>query len=71
MSWAVEVNTADDPKYYGTILRFSSLEEAVAYAENLMGRWPLVARWRVQESSQPATHRWDYAGSEAVKIGDG
>lgn len=58
MSWAPEVRTGDDPKFYGNALRFATRGEAEANVENLKNRWLSVVETRVVESKDPVNYRW-------------
>lgn len=57
MSWAAEVQTGTDPKFYGNALRFETKEEAETYVFDLMCRWTAVRDTRVVESTDPVTHK--------------
>lgn len=50
MSFAPEVQTGIDPKWYGNNLRFATREEAEANVHDLMMRWLAVRETRVVES---------------------
>ena len=45
--YRVEVIADGSGKYAGNALTFPTLEEAKAYARDLMRRWTLVRSWRV------------------------
>lgn len=57
MSWAPEVQTGNDEKFYGNSLRFATKEEAEISAKDLMARWLLVVAWRVVETDDPVNYR--------------
>jgi hypothetical protein len=61
MSYAPQVKTGSDPKFYGNALRFATREEAQASADELMGRWFAVVATQVVESDDPVNYRWDPA----------
>lgn len=58
MSWAPEVQTGNDPKWYGNALRFATEEEAKLNVQELMSRWTAVRATRVVESKDPVNYRW-------------
>jgi hypothetical protein len=45
-------------EWAGNALRFATEDEALANAENLMGRWMLVEDFRAAESSDPVNYAW-------------
>lgn len=59
MSWAPEVQTGNDQKFYGNSLRFATKEEAEISAKDLMSRWLLVVAWRVVETDDPVNYKID------------
>lgn len=67
-SYAPEVRTGDDPKFYGNALRFATFEEAEAYAKDLMGRWLLVVEYRAVPASGEVNYRWDSEKKVAVPV---
>ena len=67
MSYAPEVRTGSDPKFYGNALRFETKAEAKGNVHNLMDRWILVVETRVVESADPVNYRWTDEGLVAVK----
>jgi hypothetical protein len=69
-SYAPEVQTGADPKFYGNMLRFATEKEAEAFASDLMGRWLLVVAYRAAESFDKPTHRWDFEWNRAVRLID-
>ena len=52
-SYKVEVLATGEKSYSGNGLRFATTEKAVEYAEDLMGRWFAVEKYRVLESEEP------------------
>jgi hypothetical protein len=56
MSFAPQVTTGSDPKFYGNALRFATREEAEASAFDLSMRWTAVRDWRVVESDDPVNY---------------
>lgn len=60
----VFVNGESKPSYNG--LRFASSDEAEQYGRDLRGRWTLVDRFAVEESSDPVNYRWTDQGLQAV-----
>lgn len=54
MSFKAEVKTRTDINWVSNALRFSSREQAEAYAKNLMQRWTAVTEWRITESTDEA-----------------
>jgi hypothetical protein len=58
MSFAPQVTTGSDPKFYGNSLRFATREEAEANVANLRDRWMLVNETRVVESTDPVNYAW-------------
>ena len=58
MSFNPEVQTGNDPKFYGNALAFATRQEAMENARDLMNRWMLVVDYRAVESTDPATHTW-------------
>jgi len=52
-SYKVEVLATGEKNYSGNGLRFATNEKAVEYAEDLMGRWFAVEKYRVLESEEP------------------
>jgi hypothetical protein len=51
----VEVKDRDDPNYPWTTNQktFTELEDAVAYAHDLAGRWMALCKWQVAISKVP------------------
>lgn len=66
MSYAPEVTTGSDPKFYGNALRFATREEAEGNVKDLERRWMLVTGTRVVESNEPVNYRWVNGQLEAV-----
>lgn len=66
MSFAPEVTTGADPKFYGNALRFATQEEAEGNVKDLERRWMLVTGTRVVESEDPVNYRWVNGQLEAV-----
>jgi hypothetical protein len=58
-SCAAEVVADGSGKFFGNALRFATVQEAEAYARDLMGRWMLVTEWRVVPSDEPVNYQWD------------
>lgn len=58
MSWKPEVIADNSGKWCGNGLRFATEAEALANAENLMGRWLLVRECRATQSDDPVNYRW-------------
>jgi hypothetical protein len=58
MSWKPEVVADSGGHWTGNALRFTTKQEAEAYAYDLMTRWTLVRDTRAVEHTDPATHRW-------------
>jgi hypothetical protein len=58
VSYAPQVRTGNDPKFYGNSLRFATKEEAEANVADLANRWMLVVDTQVVESNDPVAHRW-------------
>ena len=67
-SFAPEVMTGADPKFYGNMLRFATYEEALAYAKDLMGRWTTVTDYRAVESGDAVNYRWDFDAQAAKPV---
>ena len=67
MSYAPEVRTGTDPKWYGNALRFATEQEAENNVRNLASRWLLVTDTRVVESDEPVNYRWTIDG--LVRVG--
>jgi len=60
MSFKTEVNTGgDNGEYSSNSLRFATRDEAVDYGEDLHARWAAVRNWRVVETDDPVTVRWE------------
>lgn len=57
-SYAPQVRTGNDPKFYGNALRFATQAEAEANVADLAGRWFLVVATQVVESDDAPTHAW-------------
>ena len=57
-SYAPQVRTGSDPKFYGNALRFATRAEAEQNVADLAGRWTLVVATRVVETTDPVTHAW-------------
>lgn len=57
-SYAPQVRTGNDPKFYGNALRFATREEAAANVADLANRWMLVVATQVAESDDAPTHAW-------------
>ena len=57
MSWKPEVQTRIDGEWCGNALRFATVEEAAASAEDLMHRWMLVIAWRTTQSDDPVNYK--------------
>jgi len=47
-------------------LAFATRDEAEKYGRNLAGRWMLVERIVVEESTEPVNYQWTDRGLEAV-----
>jgi hypothetical protein len=62
MSYKPMVQTANDPKFYANALRFATEQEAESYALDLLCRWTATTDYRVDESDDPVTHKWDENG---------
>ena len=58
MSWKPEVQTVNDPEWYGNGLRFATEHEALTNAADLMGRRRLVRDYRAVESADPVNYAW-------------
>ena len=65
-SFAPEVRTGNDPKFYGSALRFATEMEARGNVDHLAGRWLAVTETRVVETNDPITHAWEFPGNRAV-----
>ena len=57
-SYAPQVRTGNDPKFYGNALRFATRLEAEQNVANLADRWTLVVATQVVETADPVTHAW-------------
>lgn len=57
-SYAPQVRTGNDPKFYGNALRFATQAEAEANVADLAGRWFLVVATQVVESDDPPSHTY-------------
>jgi hypothetical protein len=57
-SYAPQVRTGSDPKFYGNALRFATRLEAEQNVANLADRWMLVVATQVVESEDPPSHAW-------------
>lgn len=57
-SYAPQVRTGTDPKFYGNALRFATKEEAEANVADLARRWFLVVATQVVESDDPPSHTY-------------
>lgn len=57
-SYAPQVRTGNDPKFYGNSLRFATQAEAEANVANLAGRWWAVVATQVVESDDPPSHTY-------------
>jgi hypothetical protein len=66
-SCAAEVVADSSGKFCGNGLRFATVQEAEAYARDLMRRWTLVTEWRVVPSDDPVNYQW-VAGKGVVDI---
>ena len=53
MSFKPEVQTGNDPKFYGNSLAFATREEAEQSACDLFNRWTLCVDHRAVESDEP------------------
>jgi len=67
MSYAPEVRTGSDPKFYGNALPFATHEEARLNVKDLERRWMLVVDTRVVESEDPVNFAWVDGQLEAVE----
>ena len=47
-----------EPQPAYNALRFSTREEAEKYGRDLAGRWTLVKRIVIEESTDPVSYRW-------------
>jgi hypothetical protein len=65
-SFAPQVRTGSDPKFYGNALRFETKEEAQGNVDHLAGRWLAVTETRVVETDDPITHVWESPGNRAA-----
>ena len=68
MSWKVEVIADHSGKWCGNALRFDTKEGAEAEASSLAMRWTAVQDWRVVESDDPPTDRWNAETRRAERI---
>lgn len=71
MSWKAEVNTYSDSSdtWTSNALRFATVEEATAYANNLFSRWTAVRHVRTVEApGEPITHKWDKLNHRAESL---
>lgn len=66
-SFAPEVRTGTDPKWYGNALRFATEQEAENNVRNLASRWLLVTDTRVVASDDPVNYRWTIDGLARVE----
>lgn len=57
-SYAPEVRTGSDPKWYGNALRFATHAETQGNVQDLFSRWTLCTDARVVPSDDPVTHAW-------------
>jgi hypothetical protein len=57
MSFKPVVQTGSDPKFYDNAQRFSTYDEAMLSAKDLMSRWMLVIDIDVQESTDPVNYQ--------------
>lgn len=57
-SYAPQVRTGNDPKFYGNALRFATQAEAEANVADLANRWMLVVATQVAESDDAPTHTY-------------
>jgi hypothetical protein len=71
VSYAPEIQGVGEAKWTANGLRFATAEEALAYAENLQGRWMGCqageAHRRAAESSDPVSHAWVDGRAVAVR----
>ena len=56
MSWKSEVQSGNDPVWYGNGLRFATQQEAFDNAVNLSMRWTAVNDYRASESDDPVNY---------------
>lgn len=67
MSYAPEVRTGTDLKWYGNALRFATEQEAENNVRNLASRWMSVTDTRVVESTDPVNYSWTIDGLVRVE----
>lgn len=69
MSFKTEVIADSSGKWVGNGLRFERGSEAMAYVEDLAGRWTSVRQTRIVEvPDEQVTHTWDIDRARAVAL---
>ena len=61
---AVKVVGENTPSYNG--IRLATVEEAEAYAGNLMSRWMLMTGYTIEESEDVVNYQWVNGGLVSV-----
>jgi hypothetical protein len=69
-SFKPEVIADSSGKWCSNALRFATIEEAQASADNLAGRWFAVREWRATECEDPVTHAWRDGGLVDIRTPD-
>lgn len=71
MSFKAEVTTSPfGDSWSSNIVRFATLAEAKAYAEDLAGRWLAVRDWRVVPSDDPVNYQWVFRQMDLGRPGE-
>lgn len=68
MSWKPVVKVGSDPKWYDNSVRFTTKEEAMASAKDLMNRWLLTTACDAIESDDPVNYRIDLETYQMVAV---
>jgi hypothetical protein len=65
-SFKVEVKADASRRWSSNMLRFAGQDEAEAYGRDLFSRWSAVREWRVTETQEAVSHRWDADRRQSV-----
>lgn len=68
MSWKPEVMVYNGSRWEENNLRFSTKDEALANAKNLMMRWLAVTEFRATESQDPVNYRWNFSAQRLESV---
>lgn len=69
-SYAPEVRTGTDPRFYGNALRFPTQQEALDNVRDLFGRWTSCTEYRVVPCDDEPNYRWENNALVRIEAGE-